>query len=266
MRGVIPHDARRLEAGLSEDIAQALRDVCTSQMLVGAVLFVGAIATAGVAWSAQRPVPLPAANEVFLLVLITAVAASQWLPIRIGKATHLYFASVPLYLLCCLFAPPVAMVGTGIGMLTREISICRRCGNTAGDVTAQVGRWMVVSFGVSTVVHLFAAEYILFAGALAAILLWIGDVISSPFVLTPASGREALHTMARAARSSYAGELMQYLIALFTLALLRSGVDWLGLLYIPLILMSLLLLYLYLKGMDDMRLDTLVPAAERKAS
>lgn len=252
MRNVAPYSARRLGTVHSGIAMQAVLDRITPQPLLGAAVFLAATLTVGLAWAAQRPMLVSPGSQVLLLFLIAAVIGSHWLPIRVGKTTQLYLSSVPLYLLCCLFSPPVAAVATGLGMLAREISVCRRCGNTAGDIAAQVGRWTLLSFAVSAVVSLFPASYILYGGALAAVLLWLGDVCTSPFVLAPITGEDPFTIVTKAAKTSYAGELMQYLIGLFTLASLRSGSEWIGVVYLPLIVLSLVLLYVYLRAADEL--------------
>lgn len=262
MRQVVPHHGRRFDMQHGGLIVQATLARVTTQPLLGIALFLSALLVVTLAWVLQHPASLSATDETVLLCLIAVVAASQWLPVRLGT-TNLYLSGVPLYLLTCLFVPQVAAAACGMGMLAREISICRRCGNTAGDIGAQVGRWTLLSFGVSAVVALFPANLIVYGGALAAVLLWLGDVFTCPFVLSPMTGQDPWTVIGQAARASYTGELMQYLIALFTFALLRSGGLWLSVAYIPLIALSLVLLYLYMKSVDAMNQEPLLVEPEK---
>jgi hypothetical protein len=220
--------------------------------LIGTGVFVAAVAVTVLAWLIQPPAAMGIGDILLLVALMAAVAGSRWIRIRAGKSAVLYFSSIPLYLLACLFAPPLAAAATGAGMLVREIIACRRCvDNTGGVIGAQVGRWMLLSGAVSTVVHLIQPEYLLYAGTLAAVLLWIGDVCSAPVVFSPVTGQHPARVIVDAARQSYAGELMQYLIALFALALIRTAILWIEIVYVPLIVLCVLLLYLYLRGVDD---------------
>jgi hypothetical protein len=144
------------------------------------------------------------------------------------------------------------MTAIGVGLATREITICRKCNNTAGQVAGQIGRWMLLSFTVSSVMRWWSADYLLFAGAVAGLMLWLGDVCTSPLVVMTSPGQNGFAKIGRLLKQSYAGELMQYLIGLFTLGLLGPGTGLLGLVYVPSILLSVVLLYLYLKAADEM--------------
>lgn len=264
MRGAVPQHSGRLQATFQGAFFRT-RDLATPGQLVGGVLLLTAIGTDLVAWAAERPVPLASTDEALLLMLTAAVGASYWFPIRIGKRTHLYLASIPLYLLCALYAPAVGMTAIGIGLATRELTICRRCNNTPGQVAGQIGRWMLLSFIVSSVVRLWPADYLLFAGALAGVMLWLGDVWTSPLVVLSGPGEGGVRKILRLMRQSYAGELMQYLIGLLTLGLLGPGSGLLGLVYVPSIILSVVLLYLYLKAADEMSQSSPALAGEAPA-
>jgi hypothetical protein len=120
-------------------------------------------------------------------------------------------------------------------------------------------------------VHGFPQAYEGFGLMLAAPLLWIGDVLTCPLVFTPATGVRPAKVMAMAARQSYAGELMQYFIAMLTLLLFRTGILWTGVLWVDvlsllLIVAPVILLYLYLKGEDALEREAppLVPTYGRE--
>jgi hypothetical protein len=143
-------------------------------------------------------------------------------------------------------------------MLAREISVCKECANTAGTIAAQVGRWILLGLGVSAMVSLWPGEYIGYAALLALALLWLGDVLTFPFVFTPVSGQDPLVTAMTAARQSFTGELMQYLVAMSALLMFRTGILWTGIVWVDvlgalLLVLPVLLLYFYLKGEDALQ-------------
>lgn len=214
-------------------------------------LLAGALTTVAASWDLRPPGALAVTDEMLLFALTMAVAISYRVPVRVGHQTTLYFSSVPLYLLCCHFPVPVAAAATGLGMLTRELSVCRRCGNPPDVVMTQVGRWVLLSAGISALVHSWPGDYLLYTGTLAAALLWAGDVCTAPLIL-PARQKGLTATIGMLASRSYAPELMQYLTGLYLLMLIQSGVDLSALMYVPLVSLTLVLLYMYLKSLDSM--------------
>jgi hypothetical protein len=175
----------------------------TTKLLVGVPLLIVALAATATTWAIHPPAALSPLEALLLLGLTGVVGGSRLWAVRIGKATRLYITSVPLYLLCCLFSPALAATAIGIGMLAREISVCKECANTAGTIAAQVGRWILLGLGVSAMVSLWPGEYIGYAALLALALLWLGDVLTFPFVFTPVSGQDPLVTAMTAARQSF---------------------------------------------------------------
>lgn len=234
--------------------------------VIGELLFLIAVGAGAAAWLTAPPTALSTTDAVLLVFLAGTVAMSRLWPVRIGRSARLYIASIPLYLLSCLFAPPLVAGAVGVGMLAREISVCRQCENKPGTIMAQVGRWMLLSLGVSAIVHAGPDVYLAYTALLAAFLLWAGDVLTCPFVFTPITGKDPLVTVLSIARQSFAGESMQYLIAMLILLVYRTGILWTGILWVDflgvlLVLLPILLLYIYLKGEDALRRDALPPTA-----
>jgi hypothetical protein len=238
--------------------------------LIGALLFIPAV-TWVVVVLATNPSTIASRDVALLLALTLVISGSRMWPVRVGKATRVYVASVPLYLLTCLFSPPVASAAIGMGMLGRETSIYRQCDNQLGTVATQIGRWMILSFAVSSIVHAFPAAYLAYAAALGAGLMYAGDLITCPFLLGPVTGRRPWELIRAVARQSYAGELMQYLIAMLTLLLFRTGILWTGILWVDIlatlmVVLPIVLLYLYLKAEDAARRsESPVPVTDRTA-
>jgi hypothetical protein len=221
--------------------------------MVAAVAVIAVVAV----WVAAPPDSLAWSDLPLMVILIAAVAGSRRWPIHIGRSTRLYLASVPLYLLACLFAPPVAALATACGMAIRELGACRECQNAPGTVASQVGRWALLSLCASGLAHAFGPAYLGYAALLAALALWLGDIVSCPLAFGPIAGQGPLALMRRVAAQSSAGELMQYLIALLTLVLFRTGilitgVLWVDALSLLMVLLTLALLYLCLRGAESL--------------
>lgn len=225
--------------------------------LIGPILFIVPTAVV-VIWLATNPSTIPTRDVALLVALSMAVSGSRMWPVRVGKATRLYVASVPLYLLSCLFAPPVASAAVGMGMLGREVSTVRECRNRVSTLCAQVGRWMLLSFVASALLRAWPSGYLAYAAFFAAAFLWAGDLLTCPLVFAPITGAGAWETIVRIARQSYTGEMMQYLIAMLTLLLFGTGILWTGILWVDvlavlMVVLPIVLLYLYLKGEDASR-------------
>ena len=237
------------------------RRTSAAQPLLGELVAATALVAIAGIWLIAPPAPLSHSDGGIMLALVAAIGASRFWPIEIGRATRLYLASVPLYLLACLFDPPVAALATAAGMLTREIGTCRQCQNAPGTVASQVGRWTLLSLAASALAHAFGPAYLGYAALLAALALWLGDIASCPLAFGPLTGQRPLALMRRLLVQSSAGELMQYLIALLTLVLFRTGilitgVLWVDALSLLMILLTLALLYLCLRGAEDIEVTT----------
>lgn len=215
-------------------------------------VFVGACLAAVAAWMLARPASLSVRDQVLLICLAAGIVASGWFPIHVGSKTNLYVSGLPLYLLAALFAPPLAVGAVAVGMLTREASLCLRCANTVSQIMAQVGRWMLIVLAVSSIMHAVPGAFLVAAGVGAVFLLWLGDVVTCPLVLSLPPGVNLSKTIWRIAQRSYLGELMQYLTAFLLFAMLQTGFDWSLFLIGPQIVVLMILLYLFMKGEEDL--------------
>jgi hypothetical protein len=242
------------------------------QPLVGGLVALLAVTVAGLGSALHRPT-LPSGMGIgVILALAGAVTVSRLWPLRIGSATRLCVADVPLYLLCCLCSPVVAAVSIALGMLGGEIVICRKCGNTPGDVASQVGRWMLLGYAVSSLVHGATTQTWPYFAAGAAMALWLGDVLTAPVVFSPITGKDPLTSVLWALRQSWPAEPMQYLIAMLALLVLGSdivatGLGWMDILGVVMIIVPIALLYVYLRREDELRRTvTALDAAEAEIS
>lgn len=268
MRQTNLHHGQRVQRELKIASASGLFGRNRAAALIGLAVFVPAITLVFVSLLVGRPVINSAADGGLLIFLVSAVASSRLWPIRVGRATALYVATVPLYLLACLFSPPIAAASVGVGMLARETSACRVCANSAGSVLTQVGRWILLTFLASAAVHAWSTSYLGYSILLAVAILWIGDILTSPLILSPVIGTPPFQTIVTVARQTYSGELIQYLIAMMTVLLFRTGILWTGIIWVDvlaamMLVSPLLLLYLYLQGEDSAPQVPSTPAGSR---
>lgn len=145
------------------------------------------------------------------VALIVAVIVANYVSLPIGKATRIWFASVPCFLIVALLPPPTAMVVMGLGIGMKELAVCQRCHNTAAQVAGQVGRWMFIALAASALSH---TTNVLFTGIFLGIFLWVCDVLTAPLILSYGTVKA---TITRLFKMTWMDELMQYAMAYFTL-------------------------------------------------
>jgi hypothetical protein len=258
MRGTILQDNPALEGEGRRTAFEEFIARTWPRPLIGVVVLTAAILVTLAAWTSQPLAPLSWHEYALLGILALSVVASRRWPIRIGQATRINFASVSLFFLTVLYAPALTALAVGVSMLAAELTVCRECHNTSGDIMAQVGRWTLLACGVSAVVHYWSTDYLVYTGMLAALLLWAGDILTCPVVFSPMTGKDPLATIAFAVRESYLGEMMQYLVAVLSLLFFISGFTsvnfwWADLEGALMIVFPISLLYVYLKSEDEMR-------------
>jgi hypothetical protein len=258
MRGTILQENPGLEGQRRRTAFEEFVERMWPRPLVGLVVQISAILVTLVAWTSHPPAPLSWPQYGLLVVLALSVVASRRWPIRVGESTRINFSSVSLFFLTCLFVPALSAVAVGAGMLLAELSVCRSCHNTSGDVMAQVGRWMLLACGVSAVVHVWSADYLVYTGMVAALLLWAGDILTCPLLLSPMTGKDPLTVIAVVLRQSYLGEMMQYLVGVLSLLFFISGFTsttfwWADLEGALMIILPISLLYVFLKSEDEMQ-------------
>lgn len=144
-------------------------------------------------------------------LLVGALMLSNYVSLPVGGKARIWFFNIPAFLIVALFAPPLAMALVGIGMGAKEILICRRCRNTAAMVAGQTGRWMLLALAGSALAH---SGDVLITGMFLCPLLWLGDVVTAPLVVSFGS---IYATVKRLLGHTWEDELMQYVSAYFLL-------------------------------------------------
>lgn len=157
----------------------------------------------------QSSASLP--NGLLAPILVSALLLSNFISLPVGAKARIWLFNIPVLLIAALFPPPVAMVLVGMGIGAKEILVCRRCANTAAQAAGQTGRWMFLAFFGAVVAHLGG---VLITGVLLCPLLWLGDVLTAPLVVSFGS---LSATVKRLLTQTWEDELMQYMTAYFML-------------------------------------------------
>jgi hypothetical protein len=182
--------------------------------------------------------------------LLVAIVLTFQFPIHVRHNTKIHMNSVPLYLMVALLPPPLAATAAGLGMLTGEISVRAERGNYLSDIVTQAGRWTIIALLGSLIAHLPAghdtADLVGAAG-----FLWAADILTSPLLLSPATGERPRRVILSLVRESGLVEGAEYLVGLLgALAALKE--TWaVFLLFLP-----TALVYLAFKSSKEMREGT----------
>jgi putative nucleotidyltransferase with HDIG domain len=153
------------------------------------------------------------------LVSLGLLAAAVWAgthPVHIRHQTKVYLTTLPLYLLGVLVPPPLAALVAGIGILLAQLRMRPMTGNLPSDIATAVGRWVLV-VAVTGVVAQWpapgpAAQTLALCAAAA--LMFLLDVVTCAFELSPMSGEPRLKIMRALLEESTFHEGAQYMVAL----------------------------------------------------
>jgi diguanylate cyclase (GGDEF)-like protein/PAS domain S-box-containing protein len=226
------------------------------QPIAGGATGILALLAVGVCWrnapfaTSAEPV---AVSALLAACLIVSVVMAYRYPIHIRHETKIYVESVPLFLMVALLPLPLAVTAVGVGKLAGELTARSITGNYYSDIASQVGRWILIAVAGALVIHLPFP-----AGALqgvplviAAAVLWLGDMLTSPVLLAPISGEHPLRVIRGAVLEAGPAEAGQYLVGILgTLAAYQAR--WaLALLFLPIGLM-----YMAFKTAKDMHENT----------
>ncbi len=207
-------------------VRTALRRVWP-QPLVGALCGVLGLLALLVAWRATPGGLLGGGGPggVAALCMVVAVVAAYQFPLSVRPKVKVYLASVPFYLLVALAPPALAVAAGGAAALLGELSVRRARGNTVGDVASEGGRRALVLLGGALVAHRGGATPDVPALVLAALVLWVGDILTAPLVLAPLSGEAPGRIVGAVARETWLAEGAQYLLGLLG-ALAAARAPW----------------------------------------
>jgi HD-GYP domain-containing protein (c-di-GMP phosphodiesterase class II) len=206
------------------------------QPIVALIISPLAAVALGSAWLMLGTAGIEPADLLLVTLLSCCVAASYLFPIHISRCHKVEMTSVSLYLMAVLSpTAPLAATGAACGILAGEMLVKRKRGNYYSDVATAVSRWTIVMLAGATFYGMFSSY-----GALSligtALVLWLGDVITSPLVIAPMTGERPVQFMRSNVQTSALVEGAQYLLGILG-ALAASVQLWaLGLLLLPTIL------------------------------
>lgn len=196
--------------------------------------------------------PAPADLVIAAVLLFALVLAARY-PVHVRHNVKFMAMTAPLFLIAVLLAPPFAALTAGVGMLTAALMLRSRLGTRASDVATTVGRWIVVAYASSLVVHSGGADGSgqVTALVLAAGVMFLGDVLSTCLEIAPMSGEPPGRLLRMLVRETALVELVQYLIGLLGALVLARHVWALVLLAIP-----TGVVYVAFKNIKEMRAST----------
>lgn len=175
------------------------------------------------------------------LSLVAAAVLTFQFPLHIRSTMKLHMNSVPLFLMAALLPPPLATTTAGVGVLVGELS--SRTGREAdlSSVAKQVGRWMLVVLAGSAVAQLPMSSSMPrgIAIALAGGVLWAGDLLTGPILLSLSGGEPAARAVRAALRDARVTKGVEYLIGLASALVVAHEVWALALLFLPTTLVHL---------------------------
>lgn len=193
----------------------AMRERLLPQPLIGIVTATVAVAAVTVCWFATPSFAPAMAPRLALLAmsLMAAVVAANRFPVHIRHNTKLNVSSVPLYLTAVFLPPALAALVAGIAVLLGELSVRRMRRTYLCDLVTDSGRWTIMALGGSLLAHIpVGHEFQILPLAATAIVLWAGDIVTSPLLLGPACQESPGRLIRQIVRDAGLSEGSQYLV------------------------------------------------------
>lgn len=189
------------------------------QPFTGAAAIAGGLAAIAAEGLHAGSGSIRSSDQVVLLIaalLVGALILAQLFPIHVHQNTKVHMGSVLLYLMAVLLPPPLAGVAALIGMLAGEVLLRHERDLYVSDIASQVGRWIIVVVLGSMLAHLPPPAGTLHALPIigAAILLWTGDFLTCPLLLTPVTGESPRTVIMAIVKEAGLVEAGQYLIGI----------------------------------------------------
>jgi hypothetical protein len=134
-----------------------------------------------------------------------------------------------------LLPPPLAATTAGLGVLTAELALRARRGTYLSDIITLASRWVIIVLIGSLVANIPAGNGPAHLAALAVAggILWIGDILTLPFVLAPISGESYSQIVRAAIADSGPAEAAQYILGLLGALAAMQHIWALALLAVP---------------------------------
>ncbi len=225
------------------------------QPLVGALVMTIAIFGVSGAW-AWHPLlttgsGVDAWQAIVALYLMASVVAAYQFPIHAGHGHKVEMTTVPIYLMVVLLpSVPVAATAAGLAVLAAELLVRNRRGNYYSDVLSAAGRWTIVALVAASVARMPIQDDASRL-ALVALVMWVSEVLTTPLVLGPITGRPPFRVITGVLSRATPSEWAQYGVGL--IAALAAGIHGLSLV---LMLVPIVLVYLAFKNVMELRSST----------
>lgn len=192
------------------------------------------------------------------VMLAALIILADHFPIHLTRGTKISMTSLPIYLGAVFLPAPLAVLGTGAGMLIAEIRSMPQRGTLFRDVAATAGQWMTVSLLGSLVAHLnipgYPAGTVRFPLLVAAALTFLVTdftvfSLTNSFILGEPFGRVLRSTVSE----GIGVEGAQYLIAILG-ALAAVQEPW----AVVLVIVPAVIAYFAFKNIKEVKDDTLI--------
>lgn len=120
-------------------------------------------------------------------ILAMSMLLAYRFPVHIERHIHLCMETIPVVVIATLLAPPLAGLAAGLGRLGGGIAVRSRNGTYPSDIATQTGRTLLYVPGASVVAHLPMLPHSGIPILLGALVVWLGELVTSPILLCPAS-------------------------------------------------------------------------------
>jgi HD-GYP domain-containing protein (c-di-GMP phosphodiesterase class II) len=198
---------------------------------------------------------------IVVLFLMVGVAAAYKFSIHIGRSRKVEMTSVPLYLIAVLVpSVPIDATAAVLGVQEGEMLVRKERCNLLSDVVTASARWAIVVLIGSAFAHLTgehttssvpgAGGTFMLVGA--AVVMWLGDSLTSPLVIAPMSGDRPLAVLLFNTRESAGVEIAQYLLGLLG-AVAASAQIW----AVVLLALPMTMIYVAFKNLKETHSSTL---------
>jgi len=238
-----------------QETMNVMRERLLPQPLIGILTATAGVAAVMVCWLNSRSFAPAMDPRLALLTmgLVAAVVVANRFPVHIGHNTKLNVSSVPLYLMVVFLPPALAALVVGIAVLLSELSVRRMRPTYLCDLATDSGRWMIVALSGSLMAHVPVGHVLqVLPLAAAAIILWAGNIVTSPLLLSPVRQEPPGRIIRQLVRDTGLSEGSQYLVGLVgTIAALHQ------LWAIALLILPTALVYLATKRVKEVRRGTL---------
>ncbi|OGO39779.1 MAG: hypothetical protein A2Z03_09580 [Chloroflexi bacterium RBG_16_56_8] len=184
------------------------------------------------------------------VLLIVAISGTYVYPIHVRHNTKILMGTVPLYLAVVLLPPVVAGLVGGLGVLAGQLLSRRHRRKLPSDIATAVGRLVIVSCVAALVAYLGqinSLNHLLLLPAVA-LVMFLGDMITSSFEIAPMSGEPVWQVMVATMREASTIEGVQYLIGMLGALAATQQVWGLVLLALP-----TWIVYLAFKNLKELR-------------